>query len=91
MRLFLSCALLMLFPCFLHAQSTEVCDNGIDDDGDVLIDCEDPDCSFPTFSTSTYGNSMSLGVALGDLPLPFRTCGIDPTADALECESDNGC
>ena len=24
---------------------TEICDNGIDDDGDGLIDCADPDCS----------------------------------------------
>ena len=23
----------------------EICDNGIDDDGDGLIDCEDPSCS----------------------------------------------
>jgi hypothetical protein len=22
----------------------EVCDNGVDDDGDKLVDCEDPDC-----------------------------------------------
>lgn len=26
-----------------------------------------------------------------DLPLPFPTCGIDPTADSLECEIYNGC
>ena len=24
---------------------TEICDNGIDDDGDGFIDCYDPDCS----------------------------------------------
>jgi hypothetical protein len=24
--------------------ATEICDNKIDDDGDKLIDCEDPDC-----------------------------------------------
>ncbi len=23
---------------------TEICDNGVDDDGDGLVDCEDPDC-----------------------------------------------
>lgn len=25
--------------------ATEICDNGIDDDGDNLVDCDDPDCS----------------------------------------------
>ncbi len=28
--------------------STEICDNGIDDDGDGLIDCYDPDCETAT-------------------------------------------
>lgn len=28
----------------LNGQSTEICDNAIDDDGDSLIDCEDEDC-----------------------------------------------
>jgi hypothetical protein len=27
-----------------QAQTTEICSNGIDDDGDRLIDCQDPDC-----------------------------------------------
>ncbi|GEM_PF-867828 len=31
----------------------EICDNGIDDDGDMLIDCADPDCS-----TNSIGLSM---------------------------------
>ena len=26
----------------LHAQVAEICTNGIDDDGDTLIDCDDP-------------------------------------------------
>ena len=34
--------LAFLFPFILQAQ--EVCNNGIDDDGDGLIDCYDPDC-----------------------------------------------
>ncbi|MEO6760435.1 MAG: FG-GAP-like repeat-containing protein [Saprospiraceae bacterium] len=37
---------LFLFPCFLFSQTTpEICDNGIDDDGDGLIDCYDQDCT----------------------------------------------
>lgn len=34
------------FPVVLSAQTpTEICNNGIDDDGDGLIDCFDPDCT----------------------------------------------
>ncbi len=33
---------LFLFSASLFAQ--EICDNGVDDDGDGLIDCLDPDC-----------------------------------------------
>lgn len=32
----------LLSPCKI--QQPEICDNGIDDDGDGLIDCADPDC-----------------------------------------------
>ena len=36
---------LALMPGHPVAQTkTEICDNGIDDDGDKLIDCADPDC-----------------------------------------------
>ena len=61
--------LLLLVPANTFAQVAEICDNGIDDDADGLIDCEDDDCSFPLFSDSAQalGNSYSFGVALGDL------------------------
>ena len=68
MRFLLTCTLtLLLFPCSLHAQVAEICANGIDDDGDTLIDCDDPDCNFPLFSDGSYGNSGGFGIALGDL------------------------
>ncbi|MDC3252005.1 hypothetical protein OAU96_03780, partial [Planctomycetota bacterium] len=51
----------------LPAQVAEICDNGIDDDADGLVDCEDEDCSFPLFSDYALGNSDSFDVALGDL------------------------
>ena len=51
----------------LPAQVAEICDNGIDDDGDGLIDCDDDDCSFPLFSNYAYGDSSSSDVARGDL------------------------
>ena len=42
----------------------EICDNGIDDDGDGLIDCEDPSCSgvasCPTQGSTSGGNSGGL-------------------------------
>ncbi len=38
--------LFFLFPVFLFSQtSPEICDNGLDDDGDGLIDCYDQDCT----------------------------------------------
>ncbi|MDC3252040.1 FG-GAP-like repeat-containing protein [Planctomycetota bacterium] len=57
----------LTIPAPGHAQVAEICANGIDDDGDTLIDCDDPDCNFPLFSDGSYGNSKSHGVALGDL------------------------
>ena len=54
-------------PTSSYAQVAEICANGIDDDGDTLIDCDDSDCTFQLFSNSIYGNSWSFDVALGDL------------------------
>lgn len=34
-----------LFPFILFSQTVEICDNGLDDDGDGLIDCFDTDCT----------------------------------------------
>ena len=57
----------LAIPTSSYAQVAEICANGIDDDGDTLIDCDDPDCTFPLFSDSSYGKSDSADVALGDL------------------------
>ncbi len=38
-------SLLFLLPAFLFSQTTEDCNNGIDDDLDGLIDCYDQDCT----------------------------------------------
>ncbi|KGO92246.1 T9SS C-terminal target domain-containing protein [Flavobacterium subsaxonicum] len=59
---------LFLFTCTVSAQGVEICDNGIDDDGDGLADLNDPECtcqlpslllnsSFEEYSQcpSTYG------------------------------------
>ena len=39
----------------------EICDNGLDDDGDTLVDAADPDCA-PVFepTTTTYGGPASV-------------------------------
>ncbi|MGZ4158099.1 MAG: hypothetical protein ACXVED_13330, partial [Bacteroidia bacterium] len=29
----------------MHVNAQEICGNGIDDDGDGLVDCLDPDCT----------------------------------------------
>ncbi|MGK0446773.1 MAG: hypothetical protein ACJA2M_000542, partial [Polaribacter sp.] len=50
--------------CPTAAVAQEICANGIDDDGDGLIDCEDPVCSgygsCPTTSSSSGGNEGGL-------------------------------
>ena len=40
----------------------EICDNGIDDDGDGLIDCDDPDCGV---SVINYENGQEIYQVLG--------------------------
>jgi len=57
--------LLLLTGNFLVAQ--EICNNGIDDDGDGYIDCYDPDCS---------GNVLCNGSYIG---LPTPACQFTPT------------
>ena len=52
----------------LGAQSTEICNNGLDDDGDGLIDCEDEDCDILFIDNGqALGNSESYGLSLGDV------------------------
>jgi hypothetical protein len=53
--------------CLLPAEVAEFCGNQVDDDGDVLIECEDDDCTFPLLSNSALGNTNSHNVALGDI------------------------
>jgi cysteine-rich repeat protein len=44
--------------------ATESCDNGLDDNGDTLVDCDDPDCFYACADTGaacSVGTSFSLG------------------------------
>ena len=56
----------------------EICDNGMDDDGDGLVDCDDPDCnsSISATPTATSGNCNDpLGsievIASGNAPFSY--------------------
>lgn len=44
--------------CFDPRLRPEDCDNGIDDDGDGLIDCEDPDCHTACFTEIDCSNGI---------------------------------
>ncbi len=43
----------------------EICDNGIDDDGDELIDCDDPDCEDTEPPTITCPEDIMMSTDLG--------------------------
>ena len=53
----------------LHAQVAEICANGVDDDGDTLIDCADSDCLSGQFlfSGQGIGNSNGKENGFGDV------------------------
>ena len=37
----------------------EICDNGVDDDGDGLVDCDDPDCSYASTCAPPPGDCVA--------------------------------
>lgn len=59
--------LLFLFFTVKTAVAQEICGNGVDDDGDGLIDCLDPDCSGGTVPTGAMFNTGTNGAG-GVLP-----------------------
>lgn len=94
-------ALFTMMPKSAGTQTkTEICDNKIDDDGDKLVDCDDPDCK----CEPTKGTPCSPGYwknhkaafnqycqAAADLPGDqFTTC--DQLWAAITCKgSDASC
>ncbi|MEM9823316.1 MAG: hypothetical protein AAF985_19700 [Bacteroidota bacterium] len=75
----------------------EICNNGMDDDSDLLVDCDDPDCSLVTITDLTIGscnnnNGISeviieaeiawTGVVAGE-NIEVRTNGLLSTIDIL--------
>lgn len=47
--------------CEVDPCDTEICDNNIDDDGDGLTDCEDPDCQIATITNLSFSNCTLVG------------------------------
>lgn len=61
------------FPFNYVPVSTEVCDNGVDDDGDGLIDAADPDCSSRV--NTDYLNPASLAPGLYTIQIQENISG----------------
>ena len=66
----------------------EICTNGIDDDGDGLVDCDDPDCELyptgtPTAPICAGGSDGSIDVEVtgGKIPYAYNWSNSDTTQD----------
>lgn len=55
----------------------ENCSNGVDDDGDTFIDCNDPDCVTPNFTGNVTSMSSTTGATV------YQDCGYGGYAVAL--------
>ena len=62
------------------AINDEICDDGIDNDGDGLVDCEDPDCDFLDIEACGTCNNDALSFA--DVVIDYRnTCANNDNTD----------
>ncbi|MEM1033541.1 MAG: hypothetical protein AAGN82_24615 [Myxococcota bacterium] len=75
-----ACAFNEPTPRFGYEYEDVNCTNGVDDDYDGLIDCEDPDC---VFTSSQCGEVIPDGTLLQDIENTFERCrdGIDNDAN----------
>ncbi|MFD0799218.1 beta strand repeat-containing protein, partial [Maribacter chungangensis] len=65
------------FNSIFTATESEICNDGIDNDGDGLTDCEDPDC----YLAANSGDSDNDGDGIGD------SCDLDDDNDGiLDCD-----
>lgn len=77
-------------PFVLNVELTpdppEICDNGLDDDGDVYVDCADPDCTF-VGDCAGCNDGMPPTPEFSSGPC---TDGLDNDCDGLrDCEDDD--
>ena len=61
-------------------EDQEICDNGLDDDTDGLVDCEDPDC----IASPACGGSATCGNGIVE---PGEECDDGNTADGDGCDA----
>lgn len=61
-----------------------ICDDGLDDDGDSLIDCADPDCSDRAVCPENCSNSID-DDADGDVDCADSECAGDPACPETIC------
>jgi hypothetical protein len=82
-----------LYDC--HPAQVELCSNGVDDDGDELLDCEDPDCENDEACVSCVNQNDSgsleedAGASQQDSGNQTEKCtnGVDDDSDQLvDCE-----
>ncbi|MGA1393611.1 MAG: choice-of-anchor L domain-containing protein, partial [Phycisphaerales bacterium] len=87
------CATLASELCDSCTPVQEICDNGIDDDGDGLIDCDDPDCAaFPGCTKSGFCGDPQSGDCCEANGTPFCSdavcCEAVCAADAFCCATE---
>ncbi len=82
-------------PDACNPQSSESCTNGVDDDCDGLVDCQDPSCGpqyecVPAVPSGWTPAALSIG-SRGGCPAGFssqRDVVLDPTGGAATCTCD---
>lgn len=73
--------LILLLASFCPVWAQENCTNGIDDDGDGFVDCNDPDCQGPLpaasiFNTGSNGNGGTLPAGAIDSNWTISSTGL---------------
>ena len=72
-----------MYGCLQSCDLTEICDDGIDNDGDGLIDCNDPDCQSMIFiSNVTVSNCIDHAysdVATVDVTVDWNNVAFEDT------------
>ena len=75
-------------PTVLPALQAPACANGVDDDGDGLVDELDPDCTSPT-DTSEAPEPANPGSAIPGAPVPSQEAAGQPSSSGGEKTSKN--